>query len=492
MKLFLSIILTILSLQSYAVIDTIITRRQTRIPVIGSSGLDTAATRRYIAGYGFTGVDTLATTAYFASHGGITPPTLDTSLAHANIVLFGHSFVANDNGANIWKDSIQALYPLSTVTYVAKGGWDLTGMLLRTRSGDTSFNTGLGDATYSLHPMRYFNYSGTTRNIIMVMGLHNQIKVTSALNAYDTAVVFYTLLKSLGWEVVNATEPPPGGARIVNQGYDDDYVNYQKYVDANRFVIKDTVNTGAIFDWATTPRGNDAYNTTTFCYGDYLHPCIPLYIDGARKLITALQSLNKPRVPYDTLAQPIITSLVQSPGGFTINYIGIDPLTSVSGVDLATDGGLTWTFNASGGTTSANITGLTDGIPYRVRLRGVKIGLESAYTYYPFVVIPGVTPTSAVAPTLDSQNNVTNNFGFHLASGYNYSDLEYTFDNGSTWHDLSPYSTVGGSAGTLAQNGYVINVGSTHIPSGQLKVRIKAVPNNNVSGNTLSSSTNFN
>jgi titin len=163
-------------------------------------------------------------------------------------------------------------------------------------------------------------------------------------------------------------------------------------------------------------------------------------------------------VPSGPPTAPTISSVTGSNQALSIAFVtGSTGGAPITGYDVSTDNGFTWTRNQSL-VSPLVVTGLVNGSAYSVAIRAVNSrGVGAAST-----VVQGTPATNPDAPQI---TEVTSDDGaVHVAFTYGntggsaVTNVEYSLDNGATWITRSPASTSRPLTITGLTNGVTYNV----------------------------------
>jgi titin len=155
---------------------------------------------------------------------------------------------------------------------------------------------------------------------------------------------------------------------------------------------------------------------------------------------------------------PTITSITGSNQSLEIAFTpGGNGGAPVSGYQISTDGGSTWT-TATGTTSPLSISGLVNGASYTVAIRAINargVGVTSNTQ----TGIPATIPDAPqITEVLSADGAVHLAITFGGNGGNPISNIEYSIDNGETWVTRNPASTQRPLTITGLSNGTTYNV----------------------------------
>jgi hypothetical protein len=183
------------------------------------------------------------------------------------------------------------------------------------------------------------------------------------------------------------------------------------------------------------PLNNETSAFTTMKIG-----AVNTTLEEYNKYVTAATASSTPTVQNTPPSAPTISSIVIGDEMITV-YFDIPTSnggSAINGYEYSTDDGATWTF--SGSTTSPiEITGLTNGVEYPVKLRAVNsVGSGEA----PPSSIPGKPATTPDAPTnliaIPGNGSATISFDAGSNGGSEITNYEYSINGSTTFTAFSP------------------------------------------------------
>jgi len=275
-----------------------------------------------------------------------------------------------------------------------------------------------------------------------------QIAVDAAGNLYTSNQLSNTVSKitPTGVSTVNWG---PGGTQVatgtVPQGITVDLAG-------NVYTANSTSNNVTII----TPQGSATTLGTTGAEPTWIR------VDSVGNIYTSNHTASTvtrviPDAPY---ASP--TALVATPGDTTASIAftpGSDSGAVIANYQYSTDNGTTWTTRSPASTTSPiTLTGLTNLITYRVKLRAinsVRVGVASSAVSVKPAATPD-EPTDLAATPGASSARVT--FTAGSDNGAVIRNYEYSTDDGATWTTRSPSSTASPITITGLTNGTAYRV----------------------------------
>jgi titin len=234
----------------------------------------------------------------------------------------------------------------------------------------------------------------------------------------------------------------PGAPTISGPTVGDGTININHYVldDGGRAVTAIDYSLDDGDTWTTVPGDSSPVVVTGLSNGT----AYDVRIRARNAIGTGPASSSRQLTPASPPAAPMIGSLVRGNGQLTVNFTaGFDGGSAITNIEHSVDGGTTWTTPDPASTASPLvITGLSNGVTYPVKVRGVNAqGPGAASTS-----VNGTPATVAGAPTISSVTagdaSASVAFSLGAANGAAVSNIEYSVDNGVTWTVRNPASTA--------------------------------------------------
>ncbi|MFM8602095.1 MAG: fibronectin type III domain-containing protein [Actinomycetota bacterium] len=292
-----------------------------------------------------------------------------------------------------------------------------------------------------------YSVDGGSFVVLSPASVNSPLTVTGLTNGTDASVVVAAInSQGRGASSDPVTGNPatlPGAPTISGPTVGDGTLNINWYVidDGGRPVTSVDYSLNDGDTWTNVPGDSSPVvvtglsNGTTYDVRLRVRTAIGASGESARRQLT----------PASPPSAPTIGSVARADGALTVNFsAGFDGGSAVTNWEYSTDGGSNWVTPSPSVTASPiNITGLSNGVTYPVKVRGVNArGSGTASTS-----VNGTPATVAAAPTISSitggDGTASVAFTLGAANGASVTNLEYSVNDGLSWTARNPASTAG-------------------------------------------------